>query len=102
MSAWRSSIAGPFTFVAATSRAILRGNPRRRGLIIPVPPGTTFEFSYNEVTIAGQGILIAGATYPLVIRYEDWGDIVERAISGIMSNAITINVIEILDTERKT
>jgi hypothetical protein len=101
MSRWRSSIAGPLTFVAGTSKTILRANPRRCRIILPLPPGTTLEFSYQEVTIAGQGIAISGATYPLVISEEDWGDLVERAISGIMSNAITINVIEVLDTERK-
>jgi hypothetical protein len=101
MSRYHSTMAGPFTFVANTSKTILRASPSRCRLILPIPSGTSIEFNFQETTVAGQGFFYAGLTYPLILMEEIWGDLVERAFSCILSNAITINVWEVFDTERK-
>jgi hypothetical protein len=100
MGRYRSSYTPPITFVANVAASLLRANPRRCHVIIPVPPGTTLTLDTNEPGSAASKFSVSGAAYPLVIKDSEWGDITERAITATFSNAITISVLEVFDTER--
>jgi hypothetical protein len=101
MSRYRSTITPGIVFAAATPRTLVRANPRRCCIVIPVPPGVTFAIDMSEPPTMLTSFAFSGLTSPLVIHEDFYGDFVERAISAQSSGAITISVLEVFDMERK-
>jgi hypothetical protein len=100
MSRYRSTLTPGIVFVAATPRTLVRANPRRCCIVIPVPPGVTFALDIDEPGFMQTTFSFSGLTSPLIMHEDYYGDLVERAISAQSSGGITISVLEVFDMER--